>query len=101
MNVNVLEQNPSWLWYPAIAVPILGSALIVWLLFKYIPVRGPFCLNDEGLEMLIKRIRALAGWYLDRAKSWNLDREKYRSPHRSETHWITWKAPFNVAISTG
>lgn len=38
MNVNLLENNPSWKWYLIVAAPLLVLVLGVWILFKYLPV---------------------------------------------------------------
>lgn len=40
MNVDVLSNNPSWIWYVGFAVPFMGLVLLGWILFKYIPVCG-------------------------------------------------------------
>lgn len=38
MNVNVLDRNPSWLWYIAFSLPMMTILILVWIIFKYTPV---------------------------------------------------------------
>ncbi|KAI5842101.1 hypothetical protein DFP73DRAFT_108798 [Morchella snyderi] len=38
MNVDILESNPSWKWYPISAAPFMAFVMLAWLLFKWQPV---------------------------------------------------------------
>lgn len=40
MNVDILSNDPSWIWYIVFAVPFMVFVLLAWILFKYIPVGG-------------------------------------------------------------
>lgn len=34
MNIDLLENNPSWTWYPVVFGGLLGLTIIGWLVFK-------------------------------------------------------------------
>ena len=58
MNINLLEDNPSWWWYLPLLGAILALTLVGWLLFKYNPVR--LFINDNSYvlcAMLIPEYR--------------------------------------------
>lgn len=38
MNVNLLENNPTWLWYLLFAGVVFTLTMFGWLLFKFIKV---------------------------------------------------------------
>lgn len=35
MNVDVMERNPSWVWYLALCLPIMAVLVLVWIVFKF------------------------------------------------------------------
>lgn len=38
MNVDILEDNPSWRWYPLIGGMLLLLSVASWVFFKFINV---------------------------------------------------------------
>lgn len=40
MNVDVLSNNPPWFWFLVFLLPMCAAIVLVWLLFKYVPVRN-------------------------------------------------------------
>lgn len=38
MNINTLDQHPSWSWYIAFSIPVMAILILVWITFKYTSV---------------------------------------------------------------
>lgn len=38
MNINTLDQHPSWTWYIAFSIPVMAILILVWVIFKYTSV---------------------------------------------------------------
>lgn len=74
MNVDVLENNPSWVWYFALCLPIMASLVLVWIVFKFTNV-------GNISEAIISRYRM---------PNLNLDGENDREDHRITLAIVTW-----------
>jgi hypothetical protein len=54
MNVDILENNPRWWWYPVFMIGTPGLTIVVWIIFRKFPNVSVVAIRAARRSMLTK-----------------------------------------------